>query len=328
MRKSPLLCLSPQYFLVNQDATLEEKWANVEPKPVVFLQGLHRSGTTFLLNTLQAITGAAALTVQDIAYYRQRVFAKSNGLETQQQSSIATYFQHYHLTHRPIDNVPLSPTTLDEFGYVYSRLGIPINERGLLAEIIVKLSFVYPTAPFVLLKEPKIFAASSVAYRVCPDAKFVFVHRNPVETLVSRCRAAFWRRSLFRDWAYLHLLTGKPIKLSKRMSSLLLPKRKGRIAMSIAHDILNQVRSYQQDLKFVPVKQTIHIEYEELVQATDAVLARLVGFLNVRPIKPVSSFQGSPRKRFEVGDEVKAAGDWLTAQLRSARYQHSSLGLK
>ena len=83
--------LSTSEYLVDRDGSLRTIWGSVAVKPVVFIQGLRRSGTTFLLNALQEVTGAAALTVHDIAYYRQRVFGKLNGLEAEQLLKIEAF---------------------------------------------------------------------------------------------------------------------------------------------------------------------------------------------------------------------------------------------
>jgi hypothetical protein len=318
--------LSPKYYLVDHDAAIKDKWTNAEAKPVVFIQGVRRSGTTFLLNTLQQVTNAAALTVHDIAYYRQRVLAKRKRCETTQLANIARFLQQNHLTHRPIDNVPLSPKTLDEFGFVYTRLGVDLRETWLLSEIVAKLCFLYSAAPFVLLKEPAIFASSSVAHRTFSRAKFVFVHRNPVKTLISRCRALFWRRSLNRDWAYLHLLAGRRRPLSARVRSLLGLHSKRRIAMGVAREIAKDIEVYQRDIREVPPEQVLHVEYEDLIRAADSVLGRIISFLDVVPVMPLNTVKPEPRRQSEVDNEVRVAGDWLTTQLRLLDYQHSSLG--
>ncbi len=317
--------LSPTYYLTDDDARIEQHWARTEAKPAVFIQGLRRSGTTFLLNTLQQATNAAALRVCDIAYYRQRVSARLNNAEEEQLTSIDEFFKQNRLTHRPIDNVPLSPLTLDEFGFIYARLRVPQFESWLLKEIVTKLSFLYADAPCVVLKEPSIFSTGSQAHQIFPDAKFVFVHRDPVKTLVSHCRSLFWRRSLRRDWAYLNLLTGTPRSWSARLRSLLGPRRKHDLAMRVAREIVDEIKRYQQDIKEIPAAQVLHLRHEDMVRSTPTTIGRVVQFLSVAATMPLANFRSSARPAMRPERVVQMAGEWLTKELCAIGYPNSSI---
>jgi Sulfotransferase family len=317
--------LCPEEYRLDKDAGLREDWSRAKVKPVVFVQGLHRSGTTFLLNSLHEVTGAAALSVHDIAYYRHRVFGRVHGLEQIQISHILAFFTRYGLYHRPIDEVPLTAASLDEFGFIYDRLGISLTDSSLLFEIVTKLSFLYPNAPFVLLKDPHVFTASSSLSQVFPDAKFIFIHRDPSKTLLSQCRARLLRRSLFRDWAYLHLLTGRPPTWRKRISRFLPHRHESQVAMATASHILHEITRYNRDVAEVPSSQLLHLEYEDLVMSTVSALRRVGEFVNVPHLRPLTVYQPRERKRFHPGPHITAAAQWLCSRLRDAGYEHSSL---
>ena len=89
------------------DETIRSVWATAENLPIVFIVGLHRSGTTFLYEALSQVLPVAKLTVQNVVFYRTLIasYLRDGGHHDRQW--LKAYFQDNNINTRGRDSLPL-----------------------------------------------------------------------------------------------------------------------------------------------------------------------------------------------------------------------------
>lgn len=315
--------LKPEVFGGDLDEPYLRQLGEVEAKPVVFVQGLHRSGTTFLLNSLYDLYPAVSTNVYHIANYRRLLHARKNGEEDLHKEEIARYLDVHGLRNRQIDAVPVWPESLDEYGFIFARFHVPYTLTWLLRQIYAKLCFLEGDARLVLLKDPVSFTSFVLIRAVFPEAKFIFIHRDPRQVFDSQVRAHLTRHVRYRmQDPFMALLMGRKVPRRYVFQSYLTPTRFARreAATVFSARIQQEVEGYLREIPFLPPECYVDVEYERLVNDTEATLARIVELIGIEPSKPLSSVRASPRRASPLPPDLAAAADDLAARLERLGY--------
>jgi len=159
------------------------------PPPIIFILGLHRTGTTVLYQLLAETGGFEILTAADVVGF-SRVAATSADWNGEVVADFAALERAGH-TSRGIDAIPLGPGTPEEYGFVLSNWhagwSLTQGNVGLFREMCGVLRRRSVGRP-LLVKNPWDFGNASWIRSQFPDARFVFLHRDPRETLSSTLR--------------------------------------------------------------------------------------------------------------------------------------------
>jgi len=159
------------------------------PPPIIFILGLHRTGTTVLYQLLAETGGFEILTAEDVVGF-SRVSATSADWNGEAVAEFAALERAGH-TSRGIDAIPLGPRTPEEYGFVLSnwRAGWSLTQGNvsLFREMCAALRRRSADRP-LLVKNPWDFGNAAWIRTQFPDAGFVFLHRDPRETLSSTLR--------------------------------------------------------------------------------------------------------------------------------------------
>lgn len=296
-----------------------------EALPVVFIQGLHRSGTTFLLNSLHDLYSAVSTNVYHIAFYRRLLHAEKQGEAAHYQEEISRYLARHGLRDRQIDAVPVGPQTLDEYGFIYDRLGIHRTAAWMLREIRGKLSWLRPDAGFILLKDPVSFTSLTLLRAAVPDAKFVFIHRNPQRVLDSFVRAQLTRYEKFHNQdPYMALLMGRKARWNEVLVSYLVPRSmfRRRVAAGIAGRIRSEIAAYLRERPYLPPECCVDVEYERLVDDTETTLGRIVDHIGVEPERPLDTVVPEPRPAAPLHPDLVPIAENLGQSLTQMGYSY------
>ncbi len=208
------MMISTRASVSRRDNSLfEADLREVTPLPV-FIIGLARSGTTFLYQMLTGIFPVTSLTVYHVVNYDRILLHHHEGTAATARREIDAMFRSWHMPTRLIDDIALSHDMPEEYGWLLrSRAGaFHTNEKTapLLDEICRKLQFITPSAKVVLQKNP--WDTGHVRYLLAyfPDARFIFLQRDPVAIVNSQ----FWIVKYFcdnKDPFVNMLLTGIPL---------------------------------------------------------------------------------------------------------------------
>lgn len=175
-----------------QDDRYLECLAGVEFEPV-FIIGPHRSGTTFL-NQLLIDTGRFNFTSVFHILNRDRLLTlRESGGEQQAEHDLQRQFEELDLKTRGYDDIEVCPQMPEEYAYALERQGRrPVLKPENLQSFLTfcrKVQYLQGVGRPLLLKNP--FDANHFLYaaEVMPQARFIFIFRNPVEIISSQLKA-------------------------------------------------------------------------------------------------------------------------------------------
>ena len=172
---------------------------DVSFKPV-FIMGDHRSGTTLLYQLLTATQSFNVLTAYHIIRYGELLHNYLNDNAFAAKEQLANYFAKIGLNDRIIDRVKVTPDLPEEYGFLLTnvRFRAMLNSKNLsrFMEVCKKVQFVSNPGRPLLLKNPWDYLNFMYVKRALPEAKFIFIHRNPIHIMNSQLKAI---RSIFTN---------------------------------------------------------------------------------------------------------------------------------
>lgn len=287
----------------HDDSVFEAELRKVAPRPV-FIIGLHRSGTTFLYQTLTNTFSVASLTAYHVLHYDRVLLQHREGTATAAREKLDGLFRSWGMATRRIDDVALSHAMLEEYGWVLRRhAGVfHTNARTapLVDEICRKLHILTPSAEAVLLKNPWDAGHAGDLLAHFHDARFIFMQRDPVAIVNSQFR--FARYSGLTKDPYLHMLLGG-IPLGRTWMRLQRAVRKaaggswhGRIALSyILRDVTRGLGRLEASWTAVPPRRRVALDYSSLVRDPDGTLEKVARSLGLSPRRDRVRVEPNPR---------------------------------
>jgi hypothetical protein len=257
----------------------------------VFIVGDHRSGTT-LLHRLLAETGCFNyVSAYHVIRYEEVLSDFLAGRTEVAHREVMAEFARQGIKDRVIDATPAVPEAPIEYGFILSTASNQrprITEKTLdkFDELARKIQYVsHPDKP-LLLKNPWDVICFMDIKRWYPEARFVFIHRHPVNILNSQLRAirsmlssrngftamiAPWYRALYerplRLW-FSRAIAKPPLRIWERL---------------LAHHTAKMANYYMTNFKLLPPSDAVEIQYEELCRQPDATMKRVLDFLDAHP---------------------------------------------
>jgi len=157
----------------------------------VFILGLHRSGTTLLYQMLAAAGHYNVLTARHVVCFGRLRNGSSSRERT--RSLLHERLARLGVTSRGVDGVDLSPDTLEEYSFILDNLhaGVSITRRNfhVFRSVLEAIRRDADERRPLLLKNPWDFGNGRLIKSLMPDARIVYIHRNPFHTLSSLHRA-------------------------------------------------------------------------------------------------------------------------------------------
>lgn len=242
----------------------------------VFVLGVHRSGTTWLAQSLARRGRCAPYTV------RHLLSAVEGHLHT--DASATDRLASAHVEARPGDGLPVTATASEEYGYalalLYGTSRTTKRARPQLEAIIAQLQDEHP-ARVPVLRNPWDYAATHKLAAWFPDARFVFVHRDPLATVGSAVEmfADFWERP--HPYGLLMSPRYQRAWASRWQRPLLqaAASRPGLVARLVASGTTWAHRAHLTDASRLPLDRFVHVRYDAMladpVQRVDQLLTTL-----------------------------------------------------
>lgn len=305
----------------NEDDALAGRLAQVNVRPI-FIVGLHRSGTTFLYQSLVRLLPLAYLSPYEILFYPRLLSRYFSGAVDEDRSALDDLFARWGQRDRGIDTIPLSSRTPEEYGWLLKRYAGSMRfgrrTAALMDEMCRKLLLVQGRSS-VLLKNPWDVSRCIEIYRHFPQAKFIYISRDPVAILQSQLQNVL----LFSTSPspYLDLLLdgfrlGKIWFAFQRMlyrlggESLLV-----RFMLPILmRDISGELKSYSETLAALPKECRIELSYNQLTTDPQSALRRVCEFLQMNPQVGFDVIEARPRHT-PLHPEVSRAKDRFLSRL-------------
>ncbi|MGE0706869.1 MAG: sulfotransferase [Planctomycetota bacterium] len=275
------------------------------PVRPVFIMGLHRSGTTWLYESLASVCRLAPVTLHHVFCYPRLLARAAEGRGLEDQVLIDRYFEEHGLSTRGIDAIGLSHATVEEYGWILQRwsgaLTVTQRTRARFEELCRKLQFLRPDAPAVLLKNPWDTGGAPAIHAMFPDAPFVFIARDPLRIVQSQ----FQNSLIFggTEAHFLHLLLqgfplGRFVIGCQRLLYRLVGERlyARLILRFIQRDVLKELRRYRDAYAALPPERKLELTYTELATDPQGTLTRAAEFLGF-PLDERALAEVTPRPR-------------------------------
>jgi hypothetical protein len=285
------------------DGLFEADLRAVKPRPV-FIIGLHRSGTTFLYQTITSVFPVASLTVYHVVNYDRILRHHHEGTAAAVQRELDGLFRSWHMATRRMDDVALSQAMPEEYGWILRRWAGAFHTNAktapLLDEICRKLKFLAPSAGAVLLKNPWDTGHVSELLAHFPDARFIFLQRDPAAIVNSQFRVARQFSEHLNPFVDL-LFRGIPFGRTwlwwqRAVRKAAGAELHGRIALRlILRDATRELSRFETSWNVVPPERRVALDYEGLVRDLSAALEKVAFFLGLAPQRDALPEKPHPR---------------------------------
>jgi hypothetical protein len=312
----------------NRDASYLSLMKDINVRPV-FILGFHRSGTTLLYELLARTGCFNVLQAYHLIRYDELLSNHLNHRETEARQELAREFDQLGLTDRIIDNVAVTPELPEEYGFrlmqttPQARL-MPGNVPSFI-ELCRKVQYISAPERTLLLKNPWDFDNFLFVKSVIPDARFVFIHRHPMDVLNSLLKAV---RSLMGERnPYMNLINPRyGLFVREPFQSLLrwlLFTSQPRFALwFLVRYVALAADYYVQKVAALTEDEHISIRYEDLCAGPGASIRSILSFLELTPPSFVNDDTLiAPRPRQWL-PEVASQAEKVHRKLRSYYERH------
>jgi hypothetical protein len=294
-----------------------------ESAPPIFVLGLHRSGTTYLYQLLTDYFRVATTQVYHVTHYKRLLHAEREGLVPAYHADIRAHLASRGIENRGIDKFPVGPEGLEEYAFILRKhgphWGFSAGSAPLFDEMLRKLSHLQPDAPALLLKNPHDLGSASAILARYPNAKFVFIRRDPVRVLNSQFRNSFLYRR--KPEPYLEmLLAGIPLwrfnfDLMRGLDKVLPDALYQQVLVrGLRWSIADQLHRHYRDLPRLPQASYVEVTYEDLLQDPMPVLRRIQDLVGLPFRDDPAPMESNPRLE-PLLDGVAAVADDFRREL-------------
>lgn len=299
-----------------------EKLGNVSLQPI-FILGLHRSGTSILYKTL-GLTGCFnSVTAYHIIKYSELLYNRINSKEEKSKEELANFFKTQSQADRGIDRLEITPNFPEEYGFILTHRNYPkkltSGNLPIFIELCKKIQFITDQNKPILLKNPLDFPNFMYIKKVFPDAKFIFIHRNPIYVTNSFIRAM---QMLFKNKnPYTTLLSqtyekifDNPLLLyaSRIYYSPNLP-----IGLTqIIHTSARNTSYFLKNINSLPKQDYVNIRYEDLCKEPKTNISKIMGFLKLKTKSEVDYNNLMKPRKLELNKEVERMQDYIYKKMK------------
>lgn len=287
----------------NEDSLLQNRLEAVHVRPV-FIMGLHRSGTTFLYESLSHALPLAYLTPYHIVYYRRLLSRYLAGSASDDRAALDAYFDDWSQSNRGVDAVTLSHATPEEYGWLLKRYAGSVHFSAQTAavfdEMCRKLLYIQERET-VLLKSPWDTGRAEAILQHYPEARFIYISRDPVRILHSQLQNALLFSTTPSPYLWM-LLDGFPLgKAWFRFQRLLYRIGGERLFVHfmlplLIRDITGELQGYRRAFQALPPECRFELSYDQLVEQSGPTLVRVCEFLGMEPTIDLDKIQSRPRR--------------------------------
>jgi hypothetical protein len=273
------------------------------------------------------------LTAYHVLHYERLLQQHREGTAEAVRRELEEAFGRWGMSTRGIDDVPLSPAMPEEYGWVLRRKAGSFRTHPatlpLLDEICRKLQYLSPTAAAVLQKNPWDTGRVAVLRSGFPEARFLFLQRDPVAIVNSQLRVARYFGETIDPYAKA-LFRGIPsgrvwLRVQRTAHRCAGPRLYRRIALRrILNDVPRELARLEASWALVPEDRRLALEYRSLVRDPLGAIERAAAFLGLALKRDFALAEPKPRDPTLL-PEVAAAAAAFRRRLRERGIAQSPL---
>jgi len=155
----------------------------------IFILGQARSGTSLIYNMLSLTKSFNYLTTYRIIFYDQIVYNHINKKEDFVKNQFEKYLEKNDIVDRVIDKIRITSDLAEEYQFLLlQKTGsrqIELKSLPVFVEMARKIQFISENSKPLLVKNPSNFSDFIFIKKMFPNAKFIFIHRHPLNILNS-----------------------------------------------------------------------------------------------------------------------------------------------
>lgn len=241
-------------------------------------------------------------TMYHLLNYDELIYNHINKLEEKKKKEFNDFLIKKGITNRKTDNILVSSDYEQEYVYFFSQRNLPLilskKNKELFENLCKKIKFISENDNPILMKNPYDFPNFLYIKKIFPEAKFVFIHRNPLEVISSTMR--LWQTRLKNKDEFTVLYSKQYEKAYNNKLSLFLMRLY--YASFFPFGIFEVIwrcrkgcKYYLKNIKCLSKEDFISIKYEDLCAGPNNVIGNILEFLNLKSDMDFSSFV-KPRK--------------------------------
>lgn len=279
--------------MVSLDQPYLDQLQDVDFQPI-FILGDHRSGTTLLYQTLASTQCFNVLTAYHIIKYDEILYNHYNKIEEKTLQELQTEFERLGICDREFDTVLVSPELPEEYGFIIRNAGheLYINAESLptFLEACRKIQSTSDPNKPLLLKNPWCYPHFLYIRQVIPNARFIFIHRNPIHVINSKLKTV---DKILSEWnAYTGLVSKRYNKIFKnplfRLMYRLMYFPRFNIGLNkVLQQSVESTSYFIDHIQILPNSTYVSIRFEDLCKHPQATLDKILSFLHTKPVTPI-----------------------------------------
>ncbi|MBU0498292.1 MAG: sulfotransferase, partial [Candidatus Thermoplasmatota archaeon] len=284
----------------------------------IFIMGLHRSGTSILYKILETTKCFNILTAYHIINYDNLLNNFIQNREEEEKQVLSAILNEHAGSDRGIDRLSLTADFGEEYGFVLGQTSsdMYISHKNIENFNILckKLQYLAQNEKSLLLKNPYDFDNFMFIKKKFPLAKFVFIHRHPINTMSSLIKAVRMLL-LHKNWYTMQLwrvytvIFGNPLLI--KSLQLLFTRFSPFATLYLTLNMHRATQYYLKHIDQLPQNDFITISYEQLCAKPNKTINKIIGFLGCTPKKTINYAQMIQPREQRIDQSIRAMSGFI-----------------
>ncbi len=229
------------------------------------------------------------LNLYHVLNFDRLIYNHINNLELKEKEELNNLLKEKGIVTRKTDNVEVSSDYEHEYAYIFSERNFSSKINNISKELFdilcKKIQYISENDKPLLLKNPHDYPNFLLIKKIYPNAKFVFIHRNPLEVISSIMR--LWKTRLKSRDEFFILYSKEYDKLYKNPLLLFASKMyyTSKFPPGIFEVIWHSKKAtnyYLKNIKNLSKEDYISIKYGDLCEKPDEIIKAILDFLDLK----------------------------------------------
>lgn len=273
----------------------------------VFIMGNARAGTTILYQTLVRTGCFNYVSAYHLLRYDEILQNHDRGKTEEAKRGLARQFEELGIAQARFDGVGVHPDFPEEYGFHLGRFRFQLTRKSLsrFIELCRKVQLTSGSERPILLKNPWDYRRFLFLKEVLPQAKFVFIHREPVDVASSLLRSM---RTLVEEENAYHALVARFYHrmMGSRWQRFVANRvfRSTFGAKIVARQFALTARYFVDNVAKLPAGDYVSVRYEDFCDRPREIVGEVLDFLGLTETAPVDYERAVKRPRASIADEA------------------------
>lgn len=290
----------------------------------IFIMGDHRFGTTLLYKTLVATECFNFVRAYHIIKYDEIIYNSVNKIENQVGQELDKIITSLGISDRVFDKVLVTSNLPEEYGFILKNAGYEsyINAQNLhlFKELCQKIQFVSHPDRALLLKNPWCLPHFIYIKSAFPEAKFIFIHRNPLHAINSKLKAV--RSFLSTRNVYMDLIAKWYTEIFdhpvKRFIYQMLYSQYFDLGLhQVTQQAIKSTTYFLENIESLSNRDYVSIRYEDLCYKPETTILKILEFLELEPRVTLAYDKLIEPRTLKLLPEVQAKSERIRHKLQS-----------